>query len=106
MLRPQPGSTLFPYTTLFRSENIRRWHSRGGLEVDAPVFTKKVAAVTAIVSNQRIGSGMKRSRFADNLRAGRVFLREQIQRISIQTHADVFGSDFKDALRIPGQMRP
>src|SRR5438034_4646633 len=35
MLRPPPRSTLFPYTTLFRSRLGRARHVRGRLRVDA-----------------------------------------------------------------------
>src|SRR2546422_4411580 len=33
MIRRPPRSTLFPYTTLFRSRAPRRWRMRGGLGV-------------------------------------------------------------------------
>src|SRR3712207_8174744 len=35
MIRPPPRSTLFPYTTLFRSELQRRYHLRDAIVVDA-----------------------------------------------------------------------
>src|SRR5690348_3310413 len=35
MLRPPPRSTLFPYTTLFRSRPSRKWIFRFGMKVAA-----------------------------------------------------------------------
>src|SRR2546430_12011431 len=38
MIRRPPRSTLFPYTTLFRSGRLNAWHTSWGVFLDYPVF--------------------------------------------------------------------
>src|SRR5436305_10963724 len=48
MLRPPPSSTLFPYTTLFRSKRVRH-------ETAIGAGGASVASVAAEVANERLG---------------------------------------------------
>src|SRR2546422_6011692 len=44
MIRRPPRSTLFPYTTLFRSRRLRCWRGRGASDVGTPDTSPIVSA--------------------------------------------------------------
>src|SRR6266487_6763180 len=53
MIRPPPRSTLFPYTTLFRSHDALNWSNRRGLDLHIPKrdlqrFAESQAAAEAV----------------------------------------------------------
>src|SRR5258705_8067567 len=57
MIRRPPRSTLFPYTTLFRSANPRLWYVPVAAQFSAPEAHELLARVLAKVRPTRVGGG-------------------------------------------------
>src|SRR2546428_1126393 len=53
MIRRPPRSTLFPYTTLFRSYEIYFWRSRAGLEVDFVLYGRDAIYAIEVKNTDR-----------------------------------------------------
>src|SRR5690349_22478897 len=60
MMRPPPRSTLFPYTTLFRSGAMRRrgWSGAGGRLVDQAVQAAAVPVRFGVVALGDVDAGL------------------------------------------------
>src|SRR2546422_5497896 len=57
MIRRPPRSTLFPYTTLFRSSVLTRLCNEGGLSKPARALTARMQATVEYLMNREPGSG-------------------------------------------------
>src|SRR2546430_6649819 len=85
-------------------KDIGRRHTGGSNEVSTAILAQDIAAETAIIGNERIGTGVKYTGFADHFRAGRILPRENIERIFVKAELHVIGRDFNDPLRIRSEV--
>src|SRR5215469_10459873 len=76
----------------------------GSLEIDSAILAESISTITSKIGNERVRIGRKRSGFTDDVRPGRIFLREYIERIGIEAKVHVLGGDLENALGIASQM--
>src|SRR5258707_10701074 len=85
MIRRPPRSTLFPYTTLFRSDSLRRV-PRGGERVDRHL---RVRTTWASYSRDSSGRARTRSRRASAKRFGRRIREDRKSTRLNSSHANI-----------------
>src|SRR5256886_11658991 len=74
MIRRPPRSTLFPYTTLFRSRQTRTRLLRGARDEEKKIATEKTAAARATFEEAKSRMEMQRA----------LFQREQVSRATYE----------------------
>src|SRR5687768_18294253 len=62
MIRPPPRSTLFPYTTLFRSKQKRRWQTKTCARRMTRATKARVRALTRAATQVQVPDGIASSR--------------------------------------------
>src|SRR2546430_6017479 len=69
MIRRPPRSTLFPYTTLFRSRVRGRWHARHALLEETHQVIDGVIPAIALVGDERLQQGERSEEHTSELQS-------------------------------------